>query len=112
MREPSTPRRPGWLAQLSPARKGWMLLGGGLIVTAFLASAGINSSVLAGLLAVMMGIGLVLGLAPIFSTGAHAAPTASLAPAPAVPARGPVRDGALGFRRVPPSWEYYETFGR
>jgi hypothetical protein len=116
MRDPGTPRRSGWSSQLSPARKGWLLLGGGLLVTALLASAGINSAVLAALLAVVMGIGLVLGLAPIFSAGtpSTAAPSTagSLVRARAVPARVPARAGARVFGRVPPSWEYYETFGR
>lgn len=92
-----------------------MLLGGGLLVTAVLASAGISSSVVAALLAVVMGVGLVLGLSPIFSAGAPSAVAGSLAPArPArpAPAQASARAGALGFRRVPPSWEYYETFGR
>ncbi|PFG41176.1 hypothetical protein ATJ97_3724 [Georgenia soli] len=112
MREPSTPRRPGWFAQLSPARKGWLLLGGGLLATAFLASAGVNSSVLAALLAVTMGIGLVLGLAPILSAGTPSTSAGALTPTRPVPARVGARAGARAFAKVPPSWEYYETFGR
>lgn len=118
MRAPRNPRRPGWFTQLSPARKGWLLLGGGLLMTAFLASAGINSSMLAALLAVTMGFGLVLGLAPILSAGTPSAPARSFTPGRPVPARvgtrGGVRalGGARAFGKVPPSWEYYETFGR
>ncbi|WP_418607095.1 hypothetical protein [Georgenia sp. SUBG003] len=104
MRDSGTPRRPGWSSQLSPARKGWMLMGGGLLVTALLASAGINSSLLAALLAVMMGIGLVLGLAPIFSAGTPSPATGSLPPARFVPAPGPrPRVDAGGCSGVRPS---------
>jgi hypothetical protein len=112
MRHPRAPRNAGWFTRLSPARKGWVLLGAGLVTTVLLASAGINSTLVAALLAVVMGAGLVLGLSPVLSAGAHRAASAPVGRMRAVPALAPARAGARGFRRVPPSWEYYETFGR
>lgn len=118
MRRPRIPHSSGWFARLSPARKGWVLFAGGLLVTGLLASAGITSTLLAALLAVVMGAGLVLGLSPILSggvstaAGASSGAGASAGRMRAVPALAPTRAGTRGFRRVPPSWEYYETFGR
>ncbi|WP_418608371.1 hypothetical protein [Georgenia sp. SUBG003] len=103
MRDSGTPRRPGWSSQLSPARKGWMLMGGGLLVTALLASAGINSSLLAALLAVMMGIGLVLGLAPIFSAGTPWSSLRRAGQGRGGPSAGPVVTSSSGRRSPAPA---------
>jgi hypothetical protein len=89
-----------------------VLFAGGLLVTGLLASAGITSTLLAALLAVVMGAGLVLGLSPILSAGASATAGTQRPRMRAVPALAPARAGTLGRRAVPPSWEYYETFGR
>lgn len=112
MRRPRVPSSSGWFAKLSPARRGWVLFAGGLLVTGLLASAGITSTLLAALLAVVMGAGLVMGLSPVLSAGASAAAGAHGSRMRPVPALAPVRAGTLGRRSVPPSWEYYETFGR
>ncbi|GAA4287507.1 hypothetical protein [Georgenia daeguensis] len=112
MRRPHVPGSSGWFAKLSPARRGWVLFAGGLLVTGLLASAGITSTLLAALLAVVMGAGLVLGLSPILSAGASAAADTPGRKLRAVPALAPARAGTRGLRPVPPSWEYYETFGR
>lgn len=96
-------RRPGWFGRLTTAQRGWVLLGGSLVVTLALAATGASMPFLSGVLAMIMCFGLVLALISLFG-GSH---TAALAAARRgmTPAHG-------AFGRVPASWEYYETFGR
>lgn len=80
------------------AQRGWVILGVSLILTFTLAGSGVDAPLLSVVLAVALTVGLLLGMWPLFA---------------GVPATA----GAAGrrpsfFGRVPPSWEYYETFGK
>ncbi|MFD1504980.1 hypothetical protein FE374_10790 [Georgenia yuyongxinii] len=94
--------RRGWFALPALARRGWLLLGLGVVTTMVVGVAGLGTPFVSGALAVLMCFALVLGLVTLME-------------APGTPGgRGtPGRRLATGaFGRVPASWEYYETFGR
>lgn len=88
--------RHGWSALPALIRSGWLLLGTALAVGLTATALGLGTPVVAGVLAVLISLGLVLGLITLTEWTGSAGPRL---------AGGP-------FGPVPPSWEYYETFGR